>query len=528
MSGLPRTLNRPILAFVAVTAIAAFLRFFHLAHPPDFVFDEVYYPKAGCVLIGGSDDVCRVDSSAEKYWREQKWDVGSWVHPPLGKWEIGLGIKAFGMDSFGWRVTSALAGTLVVLLTAILAYQLFRSAIWTFVAGSLMALEHLNIVMSRTGLLDVHLELWVVAGYLFLVLDRRWIERRERPEPDRPTTDTPTTRERHDEDAAMDDDEVHGSPPAYSPIWRPWRFAAGAAFGAAVAVKWSGAMALLGAILLTYAWETSRRKRHGRSTIAAFGRAFLRESFGVALALALVPFAVYFATWLPWFHHFEYSLLHDPVASFARWAHEQGDILRYHREGLKEFAEASNGTTTLTHPYYARPTTWIVMLRPISFFIRDLGPDIQQVLAIGNPAVFWGALAAMPYAAFIWVRTRDWRAGFLLVAFLVQYAPWFLVDRPQFFFYVLPVTPFMVLAVTHLVRDLSEATIVVRDRDTGEVAVNPETGAPAVSQHHPYLPFVVAYLAVAVALTVWFWPVLTAGQVSDTHWKAIVWFRGWI
>jgi dolichyl-phosphate-mannose-protein mannosyltransferase len=98
VSGLPRTLNRPILAFVAVTAIAAFLRFFHLAHPPDFVFDEVYYPKAGCVLIGGSDDVCRVDSSAEKYWREQKWDVGSWVHPPLGKWEIGLGIKAFGMD----------------------------------------------------------------------------------------------------------------------------------------------------------------------------------------------------------------------------------------------------------------------------------------------------------------------------------------------------------------------------------------------------------------------------------------------
>jgi dolichyl-phosphate-mannose-protein mannosyltransferase len=523
-----------VVAIVAVTAIAAFLRFFHLAHPPDFVFDEVYYPKAGCILIGESDDVCQVDSSAEKYWREQKWDVGSWVHPPLGKWQIGLGIKAFGMDSFGWRVTSALAGTLVVLLTAILAHLLFRSALWAFVAGSLMALENLNIVMSRTALLDVHLELWIVAGYLFLVLDRRWIERREHGEPDPPETADPdptATAEPRDnsiEPAGDDGPTSAVSPPTWSPIWRPWRFAAGVAFGAAVAVKWSGAMALFGAIVLTYVWETSRRRRHARSAVGAFGRAFLRESFGVAVALALVPFAVYFATWLPWFHHFGYSLVHDPVASFARWAHEQGDILRYHREGLKEFAESPSGAMTPTHPYYARPATWIVMLRPISFFIRDLGPDIQQVLAIGNPAVFWGSLIAMPYAAFMWARARDWRAGLLLLPFLAQYLPWFLVDRPQFFFYVLPMTPFMVLAVTYLVRDLSEATIVVRERETGEVAINPETGAPAVSQHHPYLPFVVAYLAVAVALTVWFWPVLTAGQVSDTHWKAIVWFRGWI
>jgi dolichyl-phosphate-mannose--protein O-mannosyl transferase len=86
----------------------------------------------------------------------------------------------------------------------------------------------------------------------------------------------------------------------------------------------------------------------------------------------------------------------------------------------------------------------------------------------------------------------------------------------------------MVLAVTYLLRDLSEATIVLRDRETGEVAMNPETGGLAVSHHHPYLPFVVAYLALALALTVWFWPVLTAGQVSDSHWKTIVWFRGWI
>ena len=166
MSAIAQRLNRPIVAILAVTAIAAFTRFDHLGSPPGFVFDEVYYPKAACILLGWSDEVCHVDSDDEKYWREHKWDVGSWVHPPLGKWEIALGIKAFGMNEYGWRFTSALAGTLVVTMTALMAQLLFRRTVWTFIGGLLIALEHLNVVMSRTALLDVHLELWVTAGFL--------------------------------------------------------------------------------------------------------------------------------------------------------------------------------------------------------------------------------------------------------------------------------------------------------------------------------------------------------------------------
>ena len=172
-------LNRPAAAVVLVTALAGFLRFAHLSQPEDFVFDEVYYPKAGCILIGWSDETCRLNET-EIYWRTEKWDVGSWVHPDLGKWQVGLGIKAFGMDPFGWRATSALAGTLVVFMTAICAQLLWRRAVWTYVAGGLLATEHLNVVLSRTAILDVHLELWVVTGFLCLLLDHGWLERRTR------------------------------------------------------------------------------------------------------------------------------------------------------------------------------------------------------------------------------------------------------------------------------------------------------------------------------------------------------------
>ena len=83
------------------------------------------------------------------------------------------GRQLFGMTPFGWRFSSAVAGTLIVTMVAILAQLLFGSALWTFVAGLLMAVESLNVVLSRSALLDIHLEFWVLAGFLLLLLDRR-------------------------------------------------------------------------------------------------------------------------------------------------------------------------------------------------------------------------------------------------------------------------------------------------------------------------------------------------------------------
>ena len=144
MSSLLERFNRPVVAILVITAVTGILRFWDLGHPTGFVFDEVYYAKAGCIVIGGSDQMCEIHSSDEHYWVEHKWDVGSWVHPPLGKWMTGMGIKAFGMDAFGWRFASAVAGTLIATFVALIAYLLFGSVVWTYVAGLLVAVEHLN------------------------------------------------------------------------------------------------------------------------------------------------------------------------------------------------------------------------------------------------------------------------------------------------------------------------------------------------------------------------------------------------
>ena len=90
------------------------------------------------------------------------------------------------------------------------------------------------------------------------------------------------------------------------------------------------------------------------------------------------------------------------------------------------------------------------------------------------------------------------------------------------------IVQFMVLALTYLGREASDATLIVREPDTGEVALHPTTGAPAISTKHIYRPFIVAYLISVVVVFAWFWPILTAGRMSDLFVQTLHWCRCWI
>src|SRR5688572_9685834 len=72
--------------------------------------------------------------------------MGSWVHPLLGKPTIGLGTEIFSMSSFGRRCTSAIPRPDLAMLTA--------------------------------PMPDLHVVCWVALGFLLLLCDRRWIDRR--------------------------------------------------------------------------------------------------------------------------------------------------------------------------------------------------------------------------------------------------------------------------------------------------------------------------------------------------------------
>jgi len=468
-----RTVNRPVVALLAVGILAGLVRFSHLGYPQRRIFDEYYYSKSACIFLGYPNDRCDINSHDERYWRRERGDTGAWVHPPLGKWAIAAGELAFGVDPFGWRVAAAVAGTASVVLLAAIAQLLLGRPIWTFTAGLLLATESLHVVQSRVAMLDIFVTTWMVAGFLFLLLDRRWILRRTPPRP-------------------LPDEEA--SPAFPEPVLRPWRLAAGVAFGAAVASKWSGLTGIAVAVLLSLAWERLRRKELGMRR--PLWRTLQAEGFGIVVALLLVPAAVYVASYAAWFAEHGWNV--------KRWLELQGAMASYHAN-----LKVTDASGEPIHPYLSSAWTWPFLMRPVLYFAQYPAEGIRKVIyANGNPAIFWGSILAVPLAAYRWWRDRDRAAGFAVACVLGLYAPWLLVPRPQFLFYATPITPFLVLACVVVLRWLSELRV-------------------AGSRSRPYLPLVVGFVVLSVGLFAWFWPVLTGGALSDEAFRLRAWFPGW-
>ena len=150
------------IAPVLIALLSFILRLADLGRVKGFIFDEVYY-------VDGARDLLKygVEVSGSK--------PEFIVHPPLGKWLIGLGIQVFGDTGFGWRFTTALIGSLMILLVALIAHRLFRSAVLTALASALMAIDGLALVHSRTALLDNFLTFFILlSSYLFLTKRYWW------------------------------------------------------------------------------------------------------------------------------------------------------------------------------------------------------------------------------------------------------------------------------------------------------------------------------------------------------------------
>jgi hypothetical protein len=158
-----------------VTAFGTFLRFNRLRVPRALIFDETYYvkdawsilnhgvelnlvPNANAIIQAGHTNIfapCNGTAACGEYV----------VQPEMGKLLIAGGEWMFGLNSFGWRFASALFGSLAILLMCRIARRLTRSTLLGCIAGLLMALDGLEFVLSRTGILDIFLMFFVLAAF---------------------------------------------------------------------------------------------------------------------------------------------------------------------------------------------------------------------------------------------------------------------------------------------------------------------------------------------------------------------------
>ncbi len=362
--------------------LAGGLRTARLDEPDRIYFDEKYY-------VGDAQD----------YLRQGVEDVRP-AHPPVGKWLIAAGILVAGDDPFGWRLAPALAGTLTVLVTYLLGLRLFRRQAPAALAALLVALDGLAFTMSRIGMLDVFVGLFVVTGAWLVFVDR---------------------------------DHPRG----------PWRLLAGVSFGLALGTKWSAALALAVAFFVLVARDRSLRR--------------------VVVPLVVVPAAVYALSYTGWLVSYESTeesveqceagrcgtSIVDRVVGLVD---EQREMVSFHRR------------LEPTHPYRSPAWRWPLLQRPVlTYFERcpraddepcRVAPGMRaRIVGLGNPVLWWGFVAATPVLAWAAVRRRSGPAAVVLAFTVGQWAPW-LLTKPGYLFYLLPAVPFaalgLALAVDHV------------------------------------------------------------------------------
>ncbi len=508
------------LAIGAVLALAAVLRFWALGRPDTLVFDELYYVRDAVSQLAHGFPTTWPDDDPEFGGERARAfsDIASTIaHPPLGKWLIGIGIALFGADTgWGWRSAVAAAGVATVAVTMRLGYLLTKNVWIACLAGLLLAIDGVHVVLTRLGLLDGFLTLFVALGALFVWKD---------------LFPGSTRRQR-----------------ALS--WRrPWLLCAGVSFGAAAAVKWSGLYPLAAFLVLIVAVDVARRLRSRAPRPIAFGA--LQAVITAALALPAAALT-YLATWAGW------------IASPTAQNREPGEpwwvsLAQWHADSL-----AWHSTLSAPHPFQSHPLTWPLGLRPTAMYETRWAqgencpwPDgcVAAISPLPNLLVTWGGVAALLFLAWM-VARRGWialrarsltplahptvaAATFVLVGYLSGWLPWVLTfSRSAVFqFYAVVLTPFAALALALVFGALwAERTApgTAARTSTGiateSVQVFTRAGIHIGSSADAVLSRRIAVsmvLTVAVALAVLFFPVWSGQPVAEWFFRAHLWLPGW-
>jgi dolichyl-phosphate-mannose-protein mannosyltransferase len=425
----PRALDRdPVISWAAtfgVTVFAAFLRLWNLGNPKAFLFDETYYAKDGWSLVHHGYVTGYVDNANTRIlngnlhglWTS---DPSMVVHPEVGKWIIGLTELVFGFTPFGWRLASAVVGSLMIFVMIRLARRITGSTLLGLVAGLLMCFDGLQFVLSRLALLDIFEAFFALCAVSCMVADRDWFRAR----------------------LARVAEDTGGRLVEWGPrlLWRPWLLAAGCWWGLALGTKWSALYPMMAFGLLFWAWSSGARRSFGISR--AWLRSALLDAAPAFGYVVLLPVLIYVLSWTGWLIHagvYEQHLSHtqygpywgsyiehpthgflpNVVRSLRSLWHYHQDVWSFHTKFLN----------TSTHVYQSNPLGWPILSRPVGVDAQlNIAPGAQgcsatgsgtclrQVILLGTPVLWWFSSIALIWSTVCWIGKRDWRYGIVAVS----------------------------------------------------------------------------------------------------------------
>jgi len=386
-----------------------------LSPPNGQVFDEVYFPDFARKDVKGMEKCKRTTVECPYNYFDPE--------PPLGKEMIAAGEWAYGSfratfqgaqgdyidlgyNTFGWRISSAIIGTLCIPLMYLLALRMWPRRLFAIAAATFVCFDGMFFIQSRIGMIDIFPVFFILLSYyLFLVHVQS------------------TTRK--------------GS------LWS--LVLLGLALGAGIAAKWIvlAAFASIGFFLVAGIawrwWRTRELKLPGDVPLATYLPVLV-------LALAIIPAGVYIASWYPFFARGQFRSL--------------ADLIAYNQESYRYHA-----TLTATHPYGSPWWSWPLLARPVLYYAEytNLGTDqfsgqplYALIYNLGNPWIWWTSIPCVLSLPYFIVRHRSFPAAVILVGFITQYLPWAPITRVLFIYEMIGGLIFMVLALAFVLTWLAE------------------------------------------------------------------------
>ena len=499
-----------------VTLFAGFLRFNRLSVPNAIIFDETYYAKdAWSILKHGVEWNWITSPTSNADYVNNLIAAGHYspslfqsctgtscgeyvVQPEVGKLLIAVGEWLVGLTSLGWRVAPAVFGTLAILVMCRVARRLTRSTLLGCTAGLLLSLDGLEFVLSRTAILDIFLMFFVLCSFAALVVDRD------------------VSRGRLAEAVVLRPTDEAGPELGI----RKWRVLAGIMLGLAGGTKQDAVWYVFGFIGLCVAWDIGARHTVGLRSYVRGG--LVRDGKWLLLSLGVIPLVTYVVTWTNWLvtntgYNRDYAQstgFNIPVLAPLY------SLLNYH-EQIFQFMD---GLST-RHPYESQPWDWFFITRPVAFYWNSYtdsaglhvakagttGPWVQEVLAIGNPAIWWLSIPAMAVCLGWWLTRRDWRAGAALLGVAAGWARWLpFTSRTKFFYYALEFEPFLIICIVlclGLILGPASAWWVRRAIGSALVGI---------------------YILAVLVLFWYFYPILAGKIIPYSDWLSHMWYSGWI
>lgn len=386
--------------------------------------------------------------------------VYEWTHPPLGKVIIALGIRLFGMNPFGWRFCGVIFGILMLPAVYILIKRMTDLTQLAAVGCAVFALDFMHFTQTRIATIDVFVVFFIILSYLFMY-----------------------------EYVSCD----------FGQALRKKRLAAlgacGICFGLSVACKWTGLYSGAGLCIIFFLklWLEYRSCKRLRlcgeegELVRSFRTETVKTLAFCVLFFVAVPLIIYVLSYIPY--------MRANGTGFAGILKNQKDMLTYH------------GKTVLSsqHPYSSRWYEWIVMARPIWYYSGIVNGRIREgISAFGNPAVWWGGIAAFFCTAYAAVKRQDRTAAFLAIGYLAQLLPWVMVTRVTFIYHYFTCVPFLVMMIAYTFYLFGK-------------------------KYKKTVYFMTVYVIAAAVLFVMFYPVISGYPVDYGYVVSFLrWFKGWV